>query len=377
MEDGKALCELWKQLRELWNQLRNKQLPYICESESVHLAVTKFILNCIKMSDSYCVITSFYDCTEVLKNLCDELGVKLSELVVCNWANFKCFPRHLLDELVDKMISFHMPDSPPSAIMVQAVLDFLSKDVKHDLRDLLVLKFFRHGDKNLIKIFSLIKANQANYTPAALLHVAQKWKQNQYYSVQINSTNLFSHEVENLITYALQGIAKEAKEDHSGASFNRHHGFFLPSYNPYSDVQWVFQSFLEKPTTVVVKSKQWLLMLDFIQKAFSEDLPTILSLFSCLEDHKLLVQKCRTKFGENVVKMINQSVVYGLDNIHNRQYNNFLEDLKKAKEYFTKCANKGLQEFRQLLKKIKQERKNKKKLMDGLSSTFPTLMSDL
>ena len=195
VEDGKAL-------RELWNQLRNKQLPYICKSESVHLAVTKFVLNCIKTDDSYGVITSFYDCKEVLKNLCYELGVKLSELVVCNWANFKCFPRHLLDELVDKMISFHMSDSPPSAIMVQAVLDFLSKDVKHVLRDLLVLKFFRHGDKNLIKIFSLIKANQANYTPVALLHIAQKWKQNQYYSIQIKPTNLFSHDVETLITYA-------------------------------------------------------------------------------------------------------------------------------------------------------------------------------
>ena len=83
-------------------------------------------------------------------------------------------------------------------------------------------------------------------------------------------------------------------------------------------------------------------MFDFIHKAFSEDLPTILSLFSCLEDRKLLVQKCRTTFGEKVVKMINQSVVYRLDNIHNKQYNNFLEDLKKVKEYFTRCAIKGL-----------------------------------
>ena len=366
VQDGKALYQLWYELRKF---------PFICESDAVHTATVKFLLTCIQSQtkkESRCGI-SYYDTTDMMKKLCDKLGVVFTELVFSCWADLiKFFPSHKVDELSDEMLRFHPPENFLPANMVKMVFEFFSGKFEHDAQDLQMLKFFKDGDENLNKIFTLVKKNEVNYTPAALLFVAKKWMQNQSHTLKIPHGNLYSSEVEFLITRALQRLTQDQK---SNDSISRH-GYFLPSNSPNSHIQWVFQTFLDKPANVIAKSDQWLRVMDLIQETFSDDLPTVLSLCSSLENQKPLLKKCKSRFGEKVVQSINKAMLDRLDNIQHKQYDCFVSDLQKVKEYYTKCVTKGLEAFKLLLRNLKQEQKKKKKFVNILQSTFSSLISE-
>ena len=102
--------------------------------------------------------------------------------------------------------------------------------------------------------------------------------------------------MEFLITCALQRIAKEHDQDSITVSADD--GSFLPRDCPNLGIQWVFKTMQEKPATAVTKGDQFHRVLALIDEAFSNDIPTIMSLCNVLPKNKVLHQKCKSKFGK-------------------------------------------------------------------------------
>ena len=242
---------------------------------------------------------------------------------------------------------------------------YFSGNFKHDVHGCKLLTFFKPGDMNLNKIYNLIKENEINFTPSALLYVAQKCNELQSVSVVIPSGNIFSNEVELLIDRALHRIEKES------VSFNlntgKYTGHFLPQSEPDPHIQFVFHALQEKPARVVVKCRQFVQILDLVFRAYANNLPTILSICSSMSDNKLLLEKCKIKFGDKIVELINEAVFEKLKHLRPTDYKTFeLELLQKVKNYFNKYVTDGAKEFDLLLRNIKLKHKTKRKLMEDL-----------
>ena len=371
VQDGKVLSRLFFELKEF---------PYLYDCEAIHVAVVKFILTCIRYRNEHgsssCDL-SVYQAVDMLEELCSKLGTKFTNIVLASWVDLtKYVPSHQLDRLFDKMVSFHHSDNPLSESMLQTVFEFFSGKFQHEVNNLQMLKFFEDGDEVLNKVFILIKENEVNYSARGLLYIAQKWRQNQSDSLQLPCDNIFSSDVEFLISCALRRIGLEHRAD-GLCRIEHFYGNFLPLDRPNSDIQWVFQTFLEKPTSVVVKSDQFTHILDLIHEAFSSDLPTILSLCSHLQKRKSLQQKCKSRFGEKVLQSITKAVFETLEKLQGKHYGSFLRELERVKEYYSMCVNDGLEAFKLLLEKVQEKYKRKRKLIAEMHSSFPSLMGKL
>ena len=369
IDDGEAMDRFMTEL---------KKFPYVCESEEVNSDMVKFILAYVKYrgatSQYYCYCNNFSSSactiTDMLDKLCEKLGPHNSFL-----ENYKDITKFISDtgvtSLVDLILTFHGPENPLSEDLVAVVFQYFSGEFQHQVSNLHLLKFFKENDENLSRLFGLIKQNEANYTPDALLYIAGKWKQTQSDKVQIPHGNLFSDDVEFLITCALQRIAKEHDQD--SIKVSTYDGSFLPRECPNSDVQWVFKTMQEKPATAVAKGDQFHRVLALIHEAFSNDIPTILSLCNVLPKTKVLHQKCKSKFGKNVIQLIDEAAFKKLESIQAKQYWSSVRDLEKAQEYYKMCAG-GLDSFWQLLIKIQKQQKKKRRLIADMKELFPVLL---
>ena len=366
VKDGKALYHLWCDLRDF---------PYRSESEEVKVALVKFLLNCIKRHNSK--KANFTSCQattlSMLDTLCKELGPKFTELVLVSWEEMiKFFQSGRLSSLVDTMKSVHTLETPLSLEMVKVILDFFSRKFQHDIDSCQLLIFFTPGDENYMNAVGLIRNNAANYTPAALLHVARKQMAHQSETEQIPPGNIFSTEVELFINCALHRIGMENKSD-----YHYMNGRDLLWGTPNFDIQWVFKVFSEKPAAVVAKSRQFADFLDLMVETFSNDLQTILSLFSSVENQPLLLEKCKSRLGEKIIELVNKSLFEVLSHINHNSYSRILQQLQTVHSYYKKYVINGQIAFKELLSKMKRVYKTKKKLVTMMNSYFPTLMKEL
>ena len=366
IDDGEAMDRFMTEL---------KKFPYICESEEVNSAMVKFILAYVKYRGvtSQYYSTSSYTIADMLDKLCEKLGPVFTKFFLESYKDItKFISGTRVTALVDLILTFHSPENPVSEDLVDIVFHYFSGEFQHQAHNLHLLKFFKENDENLSRLFGLIKQNETNYTPDALLYIAGKWKQSQSDKVQIPHGNLFSDDVEFLITCALQQIAKESGQD--SIKVSAYDGSFLPRDSPNSDIQWVFKTMQEKPVTAVAKCDQFHRILALIDEAFSNDIPTILSLCTVLSKNKVLHQKCKSKFGKNVIQLIDEAAFKKLENIQAKQYWSFVRDLEKAQEYYKMCAAGGLDSFKQLLIKIQKQEKRKRRLIADMKELFPVLL---
>lgn len=366
VKDGKALYYLWSELRDF---------PYGLESEEVQVALVKFLLNCIKRHNNRKANFGNGQATtlSMLDNLCKKLGTKFTEIVLVSWEEMiKFFRSGQLNSLVDTMKDVHTLEKPLSKDMVDVVMDFFSGKFQHDVDSCQLLIFFNPGDENYTKAVGLIRENAANFTPAALLHVAQKQMDHPSETEQVPLGNIFSTEVELFINCALHRIGME----------NKSNDFYISDRNllygtPNSDVQWVFKAFLEKPADVVAKSRQFFDVLNLMQETFSNDLQTILSLFSSIESKEPLLEKCKLRFGERIVQLVNKSLFEVLNHINHNSYGRILQQLETVQEYYVKYVNDGPNAFKLMLSNMKRVYKTKRKLITMMNSFFPSIMKEL
>ena len=165
-----------------------KKFPYVCESEEVNSAMVKFILAFVKYrgttSQYYCYCNNFstsaHTITDMLDKLCEKLGPVFTQFFL---ESYKDIIKFISDTGVTSsvvlILTFHGPENPLSEDLVAIVFQYFSGEFQHQVCNLYLLKFFEENDENLSRLFGLIKQNEANYTPDALLYIAGKWKQNQ------------------------------------------------------------------------------------------------------------------------------------------------------------------------------------------------------
>ena len=364
MKDGKALYYLWS---------RVKDFPYNSESEEVKVAMVKFLLNCIKRHNLRKANFggSLSTTLDMLENLCIKLGPKFTEIVLPSWEEMiKFFRPSYLQSLVGTMQAVHI-DTPLTKDLVEVVMKFFSGKFQHEVDSCQLLVFFYADDKNYNKAVGLIRENAANYTPAALLHVAKKQMNKPPERERIPPGNIFSNEVELFINCALHRIGVENKSDVFLSSRN------VLSGSPNSDVQWVFEVLKEKPAETVAKSRQFADLLDLLLETFSNDLQTILSLFANVENRGPLLEKCKKRFGERIVHLVNKSVFEVLHHINHNSYSRILQQLETVHDHYIKYVIDGRNEFKQMLSNMKRVYKTKKKLINMMNSYFPTLMKEL
>ena len=357
IDDGEAMDRFVTEL---------KKFPYVFESEEVNSAMVKFILAYVKYraTTSQYYNTSSLSIADMLDKLCEKLGPVFTQFFLEGYKDITKFISDTrVTSLVNLILTFHGPENPLSEDLVAVLFQYFSGEFQHKVSNLHLLRFFKENDENLSRLFGLIKQNEANYTPDALLYIAGKWKQSQSEKVQIPHGNLFSDDVEFLITCALQRIAKEHGQD--SIKVSTYDGSFLPRDSPNSDIQWVFKTMQENPATAVAKSDQFHRVLALIDEAFSNDIPTILSLCTVLSKNKVLHQKCKSKFGKNVIQLIDEAAFKKLESIQAKQYwsLSFVQDLVKAQEYYKMCASGGLDSFKQLLIKIQKQEKRMRRLI--------------
>ena len=366
MKDGKALFYVWSELRDF---------PYATESEDVQVALLKFLINCIKRHNNR--KANFNSGLSTMQNmlevLCRKLGTKFTEIILVYWEEMiKFFRTGQLTSLVHTMKAVHTLEKPLSTDMIEVVMNFFSGKFQHDVDSCQLLVFFGTGDATYNRAVGLIRENAANFTPAALLHVAHKQMENQSDSERIPLGNIFSNEVELFVNCALHRIGVENKVDtHYYGDKN------LLSGTPNVDVQWVFKALLEKSADVVAKSRQFSELLDLLGETFSNDLQTILSLLSCIEDRQPLLEKCRTRFGPRIVELVNRSLFDVLSHINHSSYGRILQQLETTYGYYTKYVTDGRDEFKRMLSKMTRVYKTKKKLITMMNQYFPTLMKEL
>lgn len=366
VKDGKALYYLWSELRDF---------PYGTESEDVQVALVKFLLNCIRRHNNKKANfnSSLSTMVNMMDVLCRKLGTKFTKIVLVHWEEMiKFFHMGQLTSLVSTMKSVHTLEKPLTKEMVEVVMNFFSGKFQHDVDSCQLLIFFTPGESDYTRAVGLIRANAANFTPTALLHVARKQMEHQPETEHIPSGNIFSSEVELFINLALHRIGMEIKTD---TYYFSDRG--LLQGTPNTNVQWVFEAFLKKPPDVVAKSRQFVDLLDLLLQTFANDLHTILLLFSCVESKEPLLEKCRLKFGERIVELVNKSVFQVLNHINHSSYNRILQELETIRIYFVRYVVDGQNAFREMLGNMKRGFKTKKKLINMMTQFFPTLMKEL
>ena len=354
----------WRALDLLCKHL--KIIGYFRETEKVKVELLKVFLKCIRLhNESKCSIPE-PSTLEMMIHMSRALGSKFTDIVFTDWNEIvRFFSPHRVDMLVETIRVVHTSEKILlSAKALDAMMKYFSEKCTHDVNGCKILTCVNESEINLDFFFGLIQENQINFTPSALLFIAQMFKKFQSGSAQIPTGSIFSKEVEWLVEMAL--LSLERNPEASPFSLGRYSGQFLPENKPNPQIQFVFETLKEKPASEVVQSKQFGRLLHLILQAFPNDFQTILSLCSTVADQQPLLDKCKRKFGGKITQLITEGAMQKIRNLKHSCYTAFKMDLSKVKEYFSLYVYSGDKAYKKLLKKIKHEHKTKMKLLVDL-----------
>ena len=137
---------------------------------------------------------------------------------------------------------------------------------------------------------------------------------------------------------------------------------------PDSHIQWVFQTLQNGATETKANYQQLYSLIIQIRETYADDLSTILSLMSSVENQPLIFEKCKSTFGERIVELASNALLQAADSLMPRYYKPFKADLDKVWEFFAKYAVDGYEAFKVLLNDIQRKLKRRKRLVADLKS---------
>ena len=357
-------------LKIVWKE--NEECSSEDHSEDIKVCIFKLLLNLIKLHNNKAptdvfYLSEYYSC-EVIESWCKKLQTKAVALVLSRWKDVASFFRsHSVDKVIGIMLSAITPEFLSSSI-TDSIFEYLRGNFEHTADSCKVIEIFKQNDEHLEWALAEVMRNKDNYTPEALLHVAEMYHRNVTQSMRIPTDLIFSQQVEEAIIIALKGMFLNKNTQNSPDNdFCEYSGRFLPnSYDKRRDVEWVFKALLDKPPNMVENCYQFERIMSLTAEAFSDDLNIMLAICSQSADSNL--NKCKILFGEHIIRTVRSRLFGKMAVLHNRPrvHREFIQEMECVERYFSSYTVDGRAAYEQLLMDIKQKYKRKRKLMSML-----------
>ena len=358
-------------LRIVWKELGEN--PSEDHSEDIKADIFKLLLNLIKLHNIKGPTDVFhmseYESCEMIELWCKKLQFNAVSLVLSRWNDiatfFRCMYRGV-DKVIDAMMNALTTEFPPSSI-IDSFYEYLRGNFKHTADSCRVIDLFKQNDEHLEGALAEAMRNKDNYTPGALLYVAEMYHTKQ--SMKIPEDLIFSKQVEEAIIIALKGMFLDKNtEDFSNSRSWTLDGRFLP-YGAACirrEVEWVFKGLLAKPAIMVENCYQFEEIMSLAVETFSDDLNTMVAICSLSADS--ILDKCKDLFGEHIIRSVRSRIFEKLAVLRNRPrvYEEFNRQMRCVEEYFSSYTVDGKAAYEQLCMDIKRKHKRKRKLMSVL-----------
>ena len=357
-----ALKIVWKVLEECSSE---------DHSEDIKVGILRLLLNLIKLNNKaptdVFYLSEYYIC-EVIESWCKKLQTKAVALVLSRWKDVASYFRNRsVDKVIDVMLSAITPEFL-SFSMTDSIFEYLRGNFEHTADSCKVIEFFNQNDGHLEWALAEVMRNKDNYTPEALLYVAEMYHRNVTQSMKIPTDLIFSQQVEEAIIIALKGmILNKNTHDSPDNDFCEYRGSFLPyAYDRRRNVEWVFKALLDKPADMIENCYQFEKIMSLTAKTFSDDVDMMVAICSQSADSNL--NKCKIMFGEHIIRTVRSRLFAKMAVLHNRPrvHREFIQEMVCVERYFSSYTVDGRAAYEQLLMDIKQKYKRKRKLMSML-----------
>ena len=356
----------------LWDGVRKCPLEVLLDDTTTAVLLLDFLLNCIVFhnykSTFGCYIKEF---RQMMESICEKLGSEFTRHVLPSWEELaKFYYSHELESLMDKIkatLEYPLRDN-----MFKSFMGYFSGAFEHTVDSCLLLKLFIEDAESLGKIYEVIYLNSDYFSSSALLKVAEMSIEQNIKGLIDQSEKLFSNFAEKVIILALKRTGQENKSVKPAMSSYSGKGNNCTIFSKIPDphIQWVFLTLQNGATETIANYQQLYSLIIQIRETYADDLSTILSLMSSVENQPLLFEKCKLTFGERIIELASNALLQAADSLMPRYYKPFKADLDKVWEFFTKYVVDGYEAFKVLLNDIQRKLKRRKRLVADLKSAY-------
>ena len=352
----------------LWDRVRKCPLEVLLDDTTTAVSLLEFLLNCIGFHQNKHTFGYYIgEFRQMMESICEKLGSEFIRYVLPNWEELATFYYHKLESLMDKIKA--TLEYPLSDNMLKSFTGYFSGTFEHTVDSCLLLKLFLEDVESLRKIYEVIYLNSDYFTTSALLNAAEMSIEQNIIGLIDQSEKLFPNYAEKVIILALKRTGQKNKSvTPAMSSYSGNCTIFSTIPDPH--VQWVFQTLQNGTAETKANNQQLNSLLSLIRETYADDLSTILSLMSSVENQPLLYDKCKPIFGERIVELARNALLQAADSLLPRYYNSFKADLDKVRKYFDKYVVDGYEAFKVLLNDIQRKIRRRKKLVADLKSAY-------